>query len=231
VPSVYNSTILEISADLVPAKRPIDFPRLRKLSYFASKLDKQRSFPWLNLFSLELSQVFRLKKLFPEARRIPVIIFDRCIDLEDISDLGENKSVKIRYCHKIKDFRSLKNGWNVLIERCDGFSDGNDVENVRHLTIYSISENFSDTSPLEDVQHLTLSLHWTSDVLKGIWDIPVLEISFNIAFTCFPHVQLNNEKIIINHHKETLPLVIVASTANYDMTRCKNQFIFIRKRK
>jgi hypothetical protein len=144
VPSLFNSTILTIDAKLVKAKRPSDFPRLKCFSLFRGQLDSLNSFPLCNLFSLELSIIGGFKKLIPEMRTIPVVTLEYCRDLEDISDLGENKYVKIHSCHNISSFSSFKNIRNVVIQSCNGFSDGKDVENVRHLTVHDC-QNFTDT--------------------------------------------------------------------------------------
>jgi hypothetical protein len=230
VPEVFNSTILMISVPLMNTKTTSDFPRLKTVTVSDWRLDPFICcFPLQNLFSLELGEVYGLKKLFPEIHRIPLITLNRCPDLEDISDLGENKSVKIYYCQKIKDFSCLKHVLRILIHSCVGFGNAHDVKNVQHLTIYGRT-NFKYKRPLKKLRRLEL-LCWVNDLDPGIWDIPVLEVGLALALTYFPMVQLNNEKIIIHDMGETIPMPIIESTRNYDMTRYKKQIIFLRKGK
>jgi hypothetical protein len=226
LPSVFNSTILMVNGLSKKPKFPIDSPRLKNLYITDDRLDPFLCFPLLNLFSVELFDASGLK-LFPEMRRIPVITLDQSEELEDISDLGENKCVGIYYCPKLTDFSSLKNVPHVLVDSCPGFCNVHEVENVQHLSIFGCT-NFSYSSPLKKIRHLEL-LDWVSRVDVGIWDIPVLEVSLIIALNYFLNKQLNNKKIVIYDMSETIPLSIRESTKNYNMTRNKNQVVFIRK--
>jgi hypothetical protein len=76
--------------------------------------------------------------------------------IEDISGLGGNRSVKIRHCTKIKDFHALRNIPSVLLEMCPGLSNGHDLENVKYLTI--IACPLHDVSPLRNVHYLKLAV-------------------------------------------------------------------------
>jgi hypothetical protein len=227
VPSVFNSTILTIDAKLLKNKRPSNFPPLKRFNIFRGQLDSLNSFPVCNLFSLEISNIGGFKTLSPEMRTIPVVTLDHCRDLEDISDLGENKYVKIDSCLKITSFSSLKNVPNVVIKSCCGFSDGKDVENVRHLTIYNY-EDLTGLSSLKNIQHLVLFGSF-GGVVEGIWSIPVLEVTSLFAMKYFPHVELNNEKIRISG-ASSFPSEIAQSCRNYDMSRYNYQIILFRKR-
>jgi hypothetical protein len=226
VPSVFNSTILTINMEQVKTKKPSDFPRLKSLHLFGDQLKSFTAFSLCNLRSLEMFTVTGLKKLFPEMRTIPVIILDRCYNLEDISDLGDNKSVTIRYCQRISNFSSLKNVWKVLIESCNGFSDGKDVENVRHLTLYNYNR-FTDLGHLNNVQHLVLFGSF-GEVVEGIWSIPVLEVTELFAMKYFPSAEQNNEKIRISQVSSLLSEIMQYSR-NYDVARYEKQIILFRK--
>jgi hypothetical protein len=101
-----------------------------------------------------------------------------CSDLEDISDLGNNKVVSISWCSKIQSFSALQRVPHVSIDHCHGFRNGRDVQYVTKLVIEECP-NFTDPSMLGKVRYLSLAAFVSS--FQELSSIPILEIRFNPA--------------------------------------------------
>lgn len=195
---VKKCSLLRYQDQIIPMK-----PSMKSLSI---QMGKNIPFGWFlrtshsnhprhHLFSIELMKMKNISDLSPLAD-IPIIHLNEIMDLSDISCLGSirNKSISIISCQKIVDFSSLKSVPKVCLKKCDGFSNGYDVENVQILSIQDCN-NLKNIDMLGKVHHLTL--HMTSNnpsSLAALKDVIILDLNLKDAVAIsFPG---KNEKII-----------------------------------
>lgn len=111
---------------------------------------------------------------------VPIVKFNLCSELQDISGLGGNKYVQISYCENLRNFSSLKNVKKVLLQECSGFSDAHEVEDVQDLEIHDCN-GILDVNPLSKCKRLSLRFTQATlfQSLQGLGNIPVLELFIN----------------------------------------------------
>jgi hypothetical protein len=68
-------------------------------------------------------------------RAVPIVHAILCINLIDISGLGENQQVLLRDCPKLQDVSALARIPDVRIHRCEGIRDYLCLENVKRLEL------------------------------------------------------------------------------------------------
>jgi hypothetical protein len=66
---------------------------------------------------------------------VPIVHAILCINLVDISGLGENQQVLLRDCSRIKDVSPLARVPDVRIHRCEGITDYSCLETVKRLEL------------------------------------------------------------------------------------------------
>jgi hypothetical protein len=227
LPSKIHSTVLSMNSSLIADKTPEYFPQLKKVKICWSEIKSLTFLPLENLLSLSIWAILSLTSLSPGVKRIPVVIIVKCYNLEDISDLGENKSVRLYLCNKVKSFRSLKNVPKVEIEACDSFRDGHDVGNVRHLIIRECNNFQEDVSMLTKVQHLEL-YPWNGTV-KGLFKIPVLEFSLHPLTRLLEPVEFQNA--VIKIAVSSLPPESLSwIRERYDICESLNRIVLLKRK-
>jgi len=227
VPQLMNSAILSVNSSLIAEKTPECFPKLKKAKICWSEIKSLNFLPLENLFSLSIWAILSLTSLSVGVKRIPVVTIAKCYNLEDISELGENKSVRIYLCSKIKSFRSLKNVPQVEIESCDSFRDGYDVENVRHLIIRECNNFQQDASMLSKVHHLEL-YPWNGSV-KGLLKIPILEFSLTQLPWLTKLVQFDNS--VLRIAVASLPPECLSwIRQKYDISEGRKRIVLLKKK-
>jgi hypothetical protein len=216
--------------------RSISFTRLKNFSlqHHSPSIHSHILFPavFQNLFSVTLFGNPTLQSVAAIAH-IPVIALYEWDSLTDISSLGEKcqKSVTINGSRNIVSFASLQGIPKVSIYRCSSFQNGEDVKNVRHLTISNCSA-FQDVSRLGNVYSLRLFTE-ARQGLEALSNIPVLEFDrsfFNYIsrYEISLHFGVGNEKIICREMTMT-ESVSSLFTAEYDCYPRKEAITFLRK--
>jgi hypothetical protein len=128
-------------------------------------------------------------------RNVPLVNISRCPFLKDISDLGNNKTVKIDSCRKITSFRSLECVFRVELTHCCVTSSTMKLSNNYHLSLFSC--HALNLPTLSTVQMLELvCCHSLTDLL-GCENIPTIKIIYCHGLQSMRGVQ-NNKKLILS---------------------------------
>lgn len=154
--------------------------QLKKLFLFKSGL--KRSAPLGFLQSLTMKDCHTIRAL-RGLKSVPVIEIENCNSLNDISDLGKNRSVTIINNNKIMNFTSLKNIPRVKLDRCVWFENGFHVENVKYLTISNCA--IRELGMLNNCQQLELFYLKGISNFHGLYSIPTIILNMldsNISF-------------------------------------------------
>jgi hypothetical protein len=117
-PRVINT--VKLTTNLTGLFESINLYKIKSLEYdnVSNPLITIGNIDFTHLHSLNLSRsgITNLHGL----KNLPVLKISSCSDLEDISDLGNNKVVSISWCSKIQSFSALQGVPHVYIDHCHG---------------------------------------------------------------------------------------------------------------
>jgi hypothetical protein len=106
---------------------------------------------------------------------VPIVKISSCCRLETLEGLGRgNYSVSIDECSEVNDFSPLQSVHTVMIANCPGCLDGDQLKNVRHLTIEN--SKIEDVSMFGQSLSLKFSLCHVISSLTGLSDVPLVHI-------------------------------------------------------
>jgi hypothetical protein len=145
-----------------------------------------------------------------------------CSSLVDISALGNQskrrcKNIVISNCNRIASYAPLQNAWHVELSKEVNSASFSleDLENVHHLVLHSMSRGVIDVNVLKNVYHLEFNHVDNLEGISALGNVPILAIRGQVKN--LQGLGVSNQKLIFLPTPQTEKLIEdIQLIENYD---------------